>query len=107
MAESPIGGSLAPLKHVIRRQLLRCLNESEDPRSPESLAEQVQQEVASTSYHLQALAGAHMAKQEVRKRKRAPAQCLYSSTVKDDPAVQKILDETAESDEQRLPRNPT
>jgi predicted ArsR family transcriptional regulator len=107
MEEPPIEGSLSSLKHVMRRQLVRCLNESEDPRTPESLAGQMRQEVTPVSYHLRALTESGMATRVTRKPERGAATRFYGSAVKDNPAVQKLLDETAEADEQRLPRNPS
>jgi predicted ArsR family transcriptional regulator len=103
MPESPIDDTNGALEHVVRRQLLRSLNESEDPRTPESLAEQVRQRLAHVSYHLRTLGNTKLAGVEVGKAK-GRAQRLYSSKVKDNPAVEKILTETAESDERQLPR---
>lgn len=107
MEEPPIEDSLFSLKHVMRRQLIRCLNESEDLRTPQSLADQMRQQVTRVSYHLRALKQSGMATRVTSKPKRGAATRFYGSAVKDHPAVQKILDETAEADEQRLPRNPS
>lgn len=107
MEEPPIEGSLAPLKHLMRRQLVRCLNESEDLRTPESLAGQMRQGVTRVSYHLRALKHSGMTTLETHRPKQGAATRFYGSAVKDNPTVQQLLDETAEADEQRLPRNPS
>ncbi len=106
MTEPPIDGSLAVLKHVMRRQLLRCLNESEDFRTSESLAGQVQGKLTAVSYHLRTLERARLASIEIRRSKRGVAERFYGSRMKGDPAVEKFLEETAESDEKQLPRKP-
>jgi DNA-binding transcriptional ArsR family regulator len=105
MAESPIEGSLSPLKHVMRRQLLRSLNESEDARTPQSLAGQMRKGITTVSYHLRALKIARMALVSHRSEN-GTIEPFYDSAVRDDEAVAKILAETAEADERILPRNP-
>jgi DNA-binding transcriptional ArsR family regulator len=106
MADQPLGGILPALKHVTRRQLLRCLIESEGPRTAEDLADQVPKSLSAVSYHLRVLSGAGLAKPAGRKRKRGPVELLYGATVEDNAPVLKLLAETAESDERLLPRSP-
>jgi hypothetical protein len=105
MAEPPIEGALAPLKHAMRRQLLRCLNESPKPRTPESLAGQMRREAAPVIYHLRALIRACMAQRVSVESRREAADQPYESIVRDDPAVNQLLDETADADERLLPRD--
>lgn len=105
MAEPPIEGALAPLKHVMRRQLLRCLNESEEPRTAESLARRLRREVTPTIYHLRALRRACMVQRVSVESRREAAEQPFESIIKDDPAVNQLLAETAEEDERLLPRD--
>lgn len=106
MADQPLGGILPVLKHVMRRQLLRCLIESEDLRTPESLADQMSKNISTVSYHARVLGDARLAKQTSHKPKRGPIEYFYGATVEGNAEVMKILAETAESDERLLPRNP-
>jgi Fe2+ or Zn2+ uptake regulation protein len=105
MAEPPIEGALAALKHVMRRQLLRCLNESESPRTPQSLARQMRREVTPVIYHLRALMRARMVQRVSVESRREAAEQPYESIVGDDPAVNELLAETAADDERLLPRD--
>jgi DNA-binding transcriptional ArsR family regulator len=104
MAEQPIEVSLASLKHVVRRQLLRCLGDSEEPRTPSSLGEQMGTSTCVASYHLRALEGAGLARLASREPESGSAGHRYAAAVGDDAAVRKVLDETAEADERLLPR---
>lgn len=106
MADQPLGSVLPVLKHVMRRQLLRCLIESEDLRTPQGLADQVPKNIATVSYHARVLKNAGLAKLVSRKPKRGPVERFYGSIAEDNAEVMKILAETAESDERLLPRNP-
>jgi hypothetical protein len=105
MEESPIEGALAPLKHVMRRQLLRCLNESEPPRTPASLAGRMRRDAAPVIYHLRALVRARMAQRASVGSKREAIEQPYESIVRDDPAVNELLAATAAADERLLPRD--
>ncbi len=106
MADQPLGSILPVLKHVMRRQLLRCLIESEDLRGPKSLAKQISKNISTVGYHARVLSEAHLAKQTIHKPKRRPIEYFYGATVEGNAEVMKILAETAESDERLLPRSP-
>jgi predicted ArsR family transcriptional regulator len=91
---------------VLRRQLLRCLIESDEPRSPVRLAEQMNLSLSTVGYHVRALKKSGAAVMVGRRSVRGATQHFYETVVADNPIVKSILAETLESDEKELPRNP-
>lgn len=91
---------------MLRRQLLRCLIESDEPRSPVSLAEQMDLKLSTVGYHVRVLKNFDVAVLVGRGSVRGATQHFYETVVADNPIVKSILAETLESDERELPRNP-
>jgi DNA-binding transcriptional ArsR family regulator len=106
MTELPLGWSRSPLEHVVRRQLLRCLNESERPRALPSLSDELQINLAAVAYHLAPLRQAEMAELVVPRPEQRGDRELYDSAVRDDAEIAELLEETAAADELLRPRKP-
>jgi predicted ArsR family transcriptional regulator len=106
LSEPPIHNLISALKSVLRRQLLRCLIESDEPRSPVRLAEQMGLKLSTVGYHMHVLKDSGVAVLVGWRPVRGATEHFYETVVADNPIVKSILAETRESDEREMPRNP-
>jgi len=85
----------------LRRQILRLLHLSEDSSSPARLAEGLDEELSSVSYHVQVLKGFEAVKKVDERPVRGAIEHFYVSCVADDAKILALLDATKESDEEK------
>lgn len=94
------GDILLAIAHPLRRRILRRLGERDRPASPVQLADDLQTPLGKVAYHVRVLwrLGALSAagEQEVR----GAVAHFYMSTIKDDPPIETLLEETRKEDEE-------
>lgn len=84
------------LGHPLRRQILRTLNESADPRSPSEIAAMIRPSASASliSYHAQVLAGCDSLAVSGGQQGRGDVARLYASRVGGDEKIAAVLQAT-------------
>lgn len=105
MADPNARDAIHALHHVLRRQILRCLEEGDEPRSPSEIAKQMQVSVSKVSYHMNVLRGRDAVVQARRTAARGAVEPFYRSMVPGNLLVEELLRVTEAEDEDELPRH--
>lgn len=94
------GDILLAIAHPLRRRILRTLAERGQPTSPIQLADGLGGPLGKVAYHVRVLwrLGALSAAGE--QQVRGAVEHFYLSTIKDDPPIETLLDETKKEDEE-------
>jgi DNA-binding transcriptional ArsR family regulator len=100
-----LGAQLTPrtrdaLSHPVRRQILRALNDSADPRSPSELATMAlpQASLSVIGYHVHVLASCGSIALAATRPTQDGIEALYASTVAGDEQVVSVLQATRQID---------
>lgn len=97
------GASLvAALGHEVRREILRHLHDSDEPRSPARVAERLSCPLSDVSYHFKALRRLRLVTMVDEVQVRGAVEHFYVSGVADDPVVLDVLERTRAADEELL-----
>ena len=89
------------LHHEVRRQILRLLHTSEEPRSPARIAEHMRLSLSMVSYHITILRRCGVITRVEERPVRGTIEHFYVSNIGDDPTAQTLLEATRKSDEAR------
>ncbi len=92
------------LDHELRRQILRQLDESEEPQSPVKISKGLGKHLTNVSYHTSVLCQLGAVAEVAQGQVRGALEHFYVSTVEDNPPIQALLEETREADENPSPR---
>lgn len=94
------GDILLAIAHPLRRRILRRLDERSGPTSPVQLGDELGGPLGKLAYHVRVLwrLGALSAAGE--QQVRGAVEHFYLSTIKDDPPIETLLEETKKEDEE-------
>ncbi|MET0305511.1 MAG: helix-turn-helix domain-containing protein [Solirubrobacterales bacterium] len=96
----PRGDMLLAIAHPLRRQILRKLGEREEPASPIQLADELEGPLGKIAYHVRILCRLGAVSPAGEQQVRGAIEHFYASTVKDDPPIETLLEETKKEDEE-------
>lgn len=99
-AGRPRGDMLLAIAHPLRRRILRKLGKRDEATSPVQLADVLGGPLGKVAYHVRVLwrLGAISAAGE--QQVRGAVEHFYVSTIKDDPPIETLLEETEKEDEE-------
>lgn len=89
---------IAAIAHPVRRRILRTL--VGEARSPAQMAKAFHLPPGTIAYHARVLGRVGAIELAVEKPARGAIEHFYDSTIKDDPPVETLLEETREVDEE-------
>jgi DNA-binding transcriptional ArsR family regulator len=94
------GDMLLAIAHPLRRRILRRLGERGEPTSPIQLAEELQGPLGKIAYHVRVLWRLGAVSAAGEQQVRGAVEHFYLSTIKDDPPIETLLEETRKEDEE-------
>lgn len=104
MADPSTREASPALHHVLRRQILRCMEEGDAPRSPSQIARQTRRPLSNVSYHVRVLRNCQAIARARRVAAGKATEHFYRSLVPGNPLVEELLRATEAEDEEELPR---
>jgi DNA-binding transcriptional ArsR family regulator len=92
------------LDHDLRRAILRTLNESKEPMSPNKIAKGLHRQLTNVSYHVGVLRQLGAVTEVAQGPVRGALEHFYSPTIEGNTPILTLLEETREADEAPKPR---
>jgi len=84
----------------VRRRVLRAILDSDGPRSPIQISRQLDLPANMVAYHASVLRNFDALELTGEQPARGAIEHFYDSTIKDDPPIETLLEETREVDEE-------
>jgi DNA-binding transcriptional ArsR family regulator len=94
------GDMLLAISHPLRRRILRKLAERGEPTSPIQLADELGGPLGKVAYHVRVLWRLRTLSAARQQQVRRAVEHFYSSTIKNDPPIETLLEETRKEDEE-------
>lgn len=94
------GDMLLAISHPLRRRILRKLAERDEPTSPIQLADELGGPLGKIAYHVRVLWRLGTVSAAGEQHVRGAVEHFYLSTIKDDPPIETLLEETKKEDEE-------
>lgn len=92
------------LDHVLRRRILRALNDAGGPVSPVKIGELLGEPLSNVSYHVNILREYGAVKLKSLQQVRGAMEHFYILTIDDNEAIMLLLAQTKEADDKHTPR---
>jgi hypothetical protein len=92
---------ISALNHALRRDILRLMHASAEPRSPVGVSEELRQPLAGVSYHMQILDRLGAISLVDTEQVRGALKHYYASAVEGHKIARALLDSTAKEDKAR------
>lgn len=90
---------LLAIAHPLRRQILRRLNQCDEPASPVQLADDLEGALGRIAYHVRVLCRLDALSEAGEQQVPGVVERFYMSKVKDDPPIEMLLEEMWKEDE--------
>jgi DNA-binding transcriptional ArsR family regulator len=97
---------ISALNHLTRRRILRLLLDRQERLSPTEMAKELEMPLGDATYHAGILRDLGAVRRAGRRQVRGALQRFYKATIKDDPPIETLLEETRETDEAYAAKGP-
>jgi DNA-binding transcriptional ArsR family regulator len=91
-------GLIAAIAHPARRHILRLLIAAGEPRSPAQMAKALDLPLGMVAYHTRVLGRLGAVEPAGEQMVHGAVEHFYDTTIKDDPPIEALLEETREAD---------
>ena len=92
------------LDHELRRAILRTLNDSKEPMSPNGISKVLRRNLSNVSYHMSVLRQLGAVAEVAQGPVRGALEHFYSPTIEGNTPILALLEETREVDDAPKPR---
>lgn len=90
------------IAHRLRREILRAITDSGEPCSPTQLAGKLELPLSTAAYHVTILRRFEAVELADEQMARGAVEHFYVSTIKDDPPIEALLEETRDADREAI-----
>jgi DNA-binding transcriptional ArsR family regulator len=91
---------IVAISHPVRRRVLRVLHDGDEPRSPIQITRELPLPLGMVAYHTLVLRRCGAVKLAGEQMVRGAVEHFYETTIKGDPPIETLLEETRETDDE-------